>query len=240
MKEFTKRNDHPNRKLHRGSAGLFLIIVGLILLLGTLDVFPYQVSDVLFSWPMILVGFGLFNLVKREYTAAIILLAIGGFFIAPDLFPYVDFHDIFKFWPLLLVLIGLSIYFRKKPLIEHQNISATSDEIIDEVNVFGGGVSQIESNNFKGGKITAVFGGSEINLERCQMADHGAIIEMVTIFGGAKLIVPRGWNVKTEVVSIFGGFADKRTYYNETVADPSKILLIKGVAIFGGGELRNF
>jgi len=239
MKEFTNRKNHPNRKLHRGTAGLFLIIVGLVLLLGTLDVLPYRISNVLFTWPMIFVGFGLFNLVKREYTAAIILLAIGGFFIAPDLFPYVDFRDIFKYWPLLLVLIGLSIYFRKKPQIDH-NISATSDEIIDEVNVFGGGVTQIESNNFKGGKITAVFGGSEINLERCQMSDQGAAIEMVTIFGGAKLIVPRGWNVKTEVVSIFGGFADKRTYYDETVADPSKILLIKGVAIFGGGELRNF
>ncbi|MCU4163075.1 LiaF transmembrane domain-containing protein [Carboxylicivirga caseinilyticus] len=240
MKDFSHSEHQKSRGGHRGLVGLFFIAIGIVLLLGTLDILPYEISSVLFTWPMILVAFGLFNLLKKEFTSAIILLSIGGFFIIPDLFPFVDFRDVFKFWPLLLVLIGVSIYFKRKPLLPHNHITSNSDEIIDEVNVFGGGVSQIESNNFKGGKITAVFGGSEINLERCQLSDEGAVLEMVTIFGGAKLIVPRGWNVKTEVVSIFGGFADKRTYYNETVSDPSKTLYIKGVAIFGGGELRNF
>lgn len=228
------------KKGSRASIGLFFIIAGLVLLLGTLDILPYPISDVLFSWPMILIGIGLFNLVKREYSAAIILLAIGGFFIIPDLFPYVNFRDVFRFWPLLIVLVGVMFFFKRNSILSNRHMNFNSQDMIDEVNVFGGGVSQIESTNFKGGKITAVFGGSEINLERCQISQEGAVLELVTIFGGSKLIVPRGWNVKTEVVSIFGGFADKRTYYNETVNDPSKILIIKGVAIFGGGELRNF
>nr|WP_321450305.1 DUF5668 domain-containing protein [uncultured Carboxylicivirga sp.] len=240
MKEFNNRFEQRKRRSERATTGIFFIVAGLVLLLANLDVLPYQVSDVIFRWPMILIAFGFFNLLKRQYSGAIVLFAIGGFFMAPHLFPYVDFHDIFRFWPLLFVIIGISIFFRQKSRYTHRQIHASKGELIDEVNVFGGGVSQIESNNFKGGQITAIFGGSEINLERCELSEEGALIEMVTIFGGAKLIVPRGWHVKTEVVSIFGGFADKRTYYNETVTDPSKILVIKGVAIFGGGELRNF
>lgn len=228
------------RKGNRAGVGLFLIIGGLVLLFGTLGYLPFQVTDVLFSWPMILVGIGLFNLAKREYTAAIILLAVGGFFILPDLFPYVHYRDIYKFWPLLIVLAGLLFFLRKKPVFNNSLTDVHSDEIIDEINIFGGGASQVESQNFKGGKITAVFGGSEISLERCKMSNEGAVLDLVTIFGGTKLVIPRDWNVRTEVVSIFGGFADKRTYFTETVSDPSKTLIIKGVAIFGGGELKSF
>lgn len=225
---------------NRNNVGLFLIIGGLVLLLGTLGYLPFQITDVLFSWPMILVGIGLFNLAKKEYTAAIILIAIGGFFILPDLFPYVHYRDIFKFWPLLVILAGLLFFLRKKPSFSNRHANFNKDEIIDEVDIFGGGVSQVESQNFKGGKITAVFGGSEISLERCKISDEGAVLDLVTIFGGTKIITPKDWNVKTEVISIFGGFADKRTYFNDTTSDPSKTLIIKGVAIFGGGELRNF
>ncbi len=232
-------NDIKN-KGNRASIGLFLIIGGLVLLLGTLGYLPFQITDVLFSWPMILVGIGLFNLAKKEYTAAIILLAVGGFFILPDLFPYIHYRDIFRFWPLLIVLAGLLFFLRKKPVFNHRSTDMNADEVIDEINIFGGGASQVESQNFKGGKITAVFGGSELSLERCRMSEEGAVLDLVTIFGGTKIVIPKDWNVRTEVVSIFGGFADKRTYFNDSVSDPSRTLVIKGVAIFGGGELRNF
>ena len=223
----------------RGPLGLFLIVVGLVLLLGNLGYLPYEVTDVLFSWPMILIGIGLFNLFKKEYSAAVILLAIGTFFLLPDLFYDLDARDVFKFWPLLIVLVGGLFFLRKRDHVSFNRETSNSHDVIDEVDIFGGGVSQIESQNFQGGKITAIFGGGEIYLDKCQMSPQGAVIDMAVVFGGTKITVPRGWNVKTEVVSIFGGFADKRNFFNENTADPSKTLIIKGVAIFGGGELRN-
>ena len=36
------------------------------------------------------------------------------------------------------------------------------DDYIDEVSIFGGAEKSISSQNFKGGKVTSVFGGSEI------------------------------------------------------------------------------
>jgi len=232
MKEVRKCN---NRK----PLGIFLIIAGLVLLIGNLGYLPYAITDILFSWPMILVAIGLYNLIKREYTAAIILLSIAAFFILPDIFYELRPRDLFKYWPLLIIIIGATFFLRKRDAITFSRNKVSGQDIIDEVDIFGGGVSQIESQNFIGGKITAIFGGGEIYLDKCTISPQGAIIDLAVIFGGTKITVPRGWNVKTEVVSIFGGFTDKRHYFNENSADPSKTLVIKGVAIFGGGELRN-
>ena len=63
---------------------------------------------------------------------------------------------------------------------------------------------------------------------------------MFTIFGGAKFIIPEDWDVRIEVSAIFGGFSDKRHIRKDTPRDPSKELIIKGVAIFGGGDIVSF
>jgi predicted membrane protein len=92
------------------------------------------------------------------------------------------------------------------------------------------------SDQFRGGKITSIFGGSKINLLYCKPVE-GCVIDVVTIFGGTKIYVPENWNVKTEVVSIFGGFEDKRGNSVISRVDQSKIVVFKGSAIFGGGEI---
>ena len=97
----------------------------------------------------------------------------------------------------------------------------------------------MESQNFKGGEITAIFGGIEVQLTRANISDEGAVIEMTAIFGGLKLIVPRDWVIKVEVVSIFGGFTDKRLYSSPNPTQ-NKVLYIKGVTVFGGGELISY
>jgi predicted membrane protein len=218
--------------------GIVLIIAGAIFLLGNLGFIPDPIYNVLTSWPMILVAIGTISLIKRDFTPAIILYAIAAYFLLPYLIPGVSFHEIWRFWPVLLIIIGLSFLFRQKKNNKPFEFETyqQSDEVIDEVAVFGGKVIQVESPNFKGGKITSVFGGSEIHFTRARMSEQGAVIDVATVFGGTKLVIPRDWTVKLDVVSIFGGFSDKRLYVSP---DPNsnKTLHIKGVAIFGGGEL---
>ena len=56
---------------------------------------------------------------------------------------------------------------------------------LDSVNVFGGSHQTIYSKNFKGGEITAVFGGCDVNLTQADFEGVVAI-DVTAIFGGAK------------------------------------------------------
>ncbi|TAJ14034.1 hypothetical protein DMA11_06690 [Marinilabiliaceae bacterium JC017] len=236
----TRLEDMKSR--HQGSHvgfGFFLILLGLVFLGGNLGMIPPHIYDVIMSWPMILVAIGVIHLFKKEVVKAFMFIIAGAFFLLPDLLPGYHHQDIYKYWPLLLILFGLSFVFRRRKYHEHFNPTTTdSKDVIDEMSVFGGGSTIVDSQNFKGGKLTCVFGGREINFGNARMSDSGAILDMVAVFGGAEISVPNDWNIKLEVVNIFGGFSDKRKQTYESVNSP-KTLTIKGIAIFGGGEIKS-
>ena len=113
-------------------------------------------------------------------------------------------------------------------------------DFIDDVSVFGGGHKIIHSDNFKGGNITAIFGGSEIDLTQCKLAPGENVIDVVIIFGGSTIVVPNDWDVITNVTPLFGGFSYKKSRYQSPGSEPAGTLVIKGVAIFGGGEVKSY
>ena len=47
-------------------------------------------------------------------------------------------------------------------------------------------------------------------------------------------------DVKSEVVAVFGAITDKRIITLETVKDNTRQLVIKGFAMFGGGEIKSY
>ena len=66
-----------------------------------------------------------------------------------------------------------------------------------------------------------------------------ASIDITQAFGGMKLVVPPHWNIKSEVVCVFGGIDDKRPISNDT-ADSNKVLILRGTCIFGGIDIRSY
>jgi hypothetical protein len=108
------------------------------------------------------------------------------------------------------------------------------------MSIFGGGDRIISSQNFKGGRVTAIFGGSKYNMINARLAKGRNIIDIFTVFGGCKFIIPEDWDIKIDVSSVFGGFSDKRSVRRDVPRDPSKELIIKGVAIFGGGDVVSY
>jgi len=116
--------------------------------------------------------------------------------------------------------------------------SFLSEDFIDSTSIFGGVKKNIISKNFKGGDITNIMGGSEIDLTQADI--NGTVsIDLTQVFGGTKLIVPSNWQVKAQMAAIFGGVEDKRSIQN-TALDPNKILILDGTSIFGGIEIRSY
>ncbi|MCK7523582.1 MAG: cell wall-active antibiotics response protein [Ignavibacteriales bacterium] len=65
-------------------------------------------------------------------------------------------------------------------------------------------------------------------------------MNITAIFGGSTIIVPRDWNVLLNVTPLFGGFSNKIRREPNLVVDQSRTLVIKGVAMFGGGEIKSY
>jgi hypothetical protein len=117
------------------------------------------------------------------------------------------------------------------------NAQGGFDNWVEAVTVFGNIKKRVYSKNFKGGDVVSIFGGVEINLTQADF--NGQVsIEMTQIFSGAKLIIPPHWQIRSEMIAIFGGIEDKRppqAYYDE-----NKVLIINGTTFFGGLEIKSY
>jgi predicted membrane protein len=221
--------------------GVILVLAGLFLVIRNTGFFPDFIDNVIFSWPMLLVVIGLImTLSASEKTAGVIVMAVGGFFMIPLIFRE-TFHMYNMFWPSIFIIVGvIFIVSRRTGWNAIKSKGAVGDDYVDYVNVFSGGERQIVSQNFRGGKISAVFGGIELDLTKANLAAGVSELEIACVFGGATIIVPDDWWVTIEVTPILGGFSDSRKLSPGRAVDSSKHLLIKGAVIFGGGEVKSY
>jgi predicted membrane protein len=235
-----ERSSTVDRKL---VTALVLIAAGFLLMLDTFDIIEFSLWHYIMNWKTFLIVIGLILAVAPERRiTGFILMGLGVVFWIPSLFDVnIRLHQVF--WPGMLIAIGLIIISRRRrgpatTRIRNEDGSIATD-YINDIAVFGGGVLRIDSQDFKGGTLTAIFGGREINLKAAQMTDDGCVIDVFTMFGGTKLIVPDDWQVKTDAISLFGGVSDKRPFKPEEVSK-NKVLLLNGMILFGGVEIKSY
>jgi len=71
------------------------------------------------------------------------------------------------------------------------------------------------------------------------MAEGNNVIDILALFGGTTIIIPKDWNVQINITPIFGGFSNKTAKLPNLSIDYSRMLIIKGLCIFGGGEIKS-
>ncbi len=240
---------------------ILIIGAGVFLLLESIHVIPYDLSRIFISWQMLLIVIGIYNLTSSQHkTGGIILIFIGGLFLY-DKFYDLEFHVWNVIWPTILIIVGVSLlvnHTRRKNFVIDERKTTVVDEgndpnfdtgnppvmddadTIDEVSIFSGSEKQITSKNFRGGKITSIFGGSEINLTRAELSNGRNQIEVFYMFGGSTIIVPPDWDVRIDVIAVFGGFSDKRYHQKVEGINFNKQIVIKGLVVFGGGEIKSY
>ena len=93
-----------------------------------------------------------------------------------------------------------------------------------------------ESQDFRGGDISAVMGGAELDLRSARTSSPQVVIDVFAWWGGIDLFVPKDWRVVSEVTPIMAGFDDQT---RPAEGMPHTTLVIRGIAIMGGIEVKN-
>jgi predicted membrane protein len=221
--------------------GFVIIALGTVLLLRNLGVY---IPGWITSWPMILMVVGIYIGVKHRFTEMrwLIPFGIGAFFLMMNIVN--DMPNKEYFWPVVLICVGTYLILRPKRsrdrgIIPVTEGDVTDDQIFEIVNVFGGSKRNIISKDFRGGEMVTIFGGSDVNFLQADLQKPRQL-EIVQIFGGTKLVVPSDWSIQTsEMVCLFGAIVDKRDPH-ALGQQNDKVLVLKGVCIFGGIDIKSY
>ncbi|QJD95185.1 cell wall-active antibiotics response protein [Mucilaginibacter robiniae] len=116
--------------------------------------------------------------------------------------------------------------------------SHPGDDYIEATAVFGSVKKVILSKDFKGGVITNIFGGCELDFTKADI-NGSVIIDITQLFGGVKMLVPSHWQVTSDIAAVFASIDDKRLP-NPAAHNSDKILILKGISVFAGIDIRSF
>lgn len=141
------------------------------------------------------------------------------------------------FFAIILIFIGVRILSGRHhhgDWHSGDNVVSHEDEL-REVAIFSPLQKEIVSEHFKGGKVVLIFAGGEIDLRQAKTTEKAIDLEVVAIFGGARIVIPKEWNMNTSKnTAIFGGVSNVAEKGTGDV-----VLNLKGAAIFGGLEIGN-
>lgn len=234
----------------RNIIGIILVAVGAIILADNLYLFNYDIGYYLLNWNSILIAVGIVIIANNgNRNAAFILIFAGGIGLIARLTGFRFWYFIEEYWALLLILAGLLIIFKRSGGPEGQNggkgphteRTETDEDKIDISAIFAAPKIKVNSAKFLGGRITAIFGGANVDLRESKLAEGTNYLETVSIFGGSELRIPSEWNVIDNSFSMFGGVSDSRSPIPklEDRTGTGRTLIIKGISLFGGNEIKD-
>lgn len=211
--------------------GFILITLGVLFLLDQNDVL--DAGDLIADWwpvVFVLAGFLYVSFSPRHIMVPAVLVIIGLALLARSLDFVPDWLQT-VFWPAVLVAIGLWVIFGS-------GLGSTRVQPGDRVNslvAFFGREIVNQSQQFAGGSILNIFGGTEVDLRQARPAPGGAAMDIVAAFGGVEIVVPEGWRVEVKGIPLFGGWSNKTR--RDLVGAEAPVLSIEALVAFGGLEI---
>jgi len=253
MTPFRFRGD---RQRYHGWGGLVVLVLGVILLLDRLGV--VYARDIFRFWPILLVAAGTVVLVE---AGSLTLRTVGGTLLAMGLIlqannlGYLHLRgDVF--WPLALigfgvVMLGRALEERSEPPVSpradapdfHARFWSGAERFVrnlesasgEHAAVFSHIERRVTDQNLEKIKVSAVFGGFQLDLRPAGIKGDQALVHADAVFGGVEIIVPEDWQVVPQGAGVFGGFADE----TRPPDAPAKRLIVTGAGVFGGVVITN-
>ena len=93
--------------------GVFILLIGVVLLLKVSNVIPPEWSWV-YTWPVFLIALGMFIGLRHGFRGItwLILMLLGGAFLADHMYPDMELRR--YTWPFILIILGLFFIFRPR------------------------------------------------------------------------------------------------------------------------------
>jgi predicted membrane protein len=217
--------------------GLIVIVLGILFTLGNLGII--DADQYLSYWPAGLVAVGLLKLWQSRdgqgIFGGLFLVVVGGWMLLERIAVIrVNIRDV---WPLFFVFLGGYLVFKGLTGAGRRPRIADSSAHISALAIMAGVARRSSSTAFKGGDLTAVMGGCEIDLRRAAIAGDEAVIDVFAFWGGIELKVPETWQVIGRVTPLMGGYEDKTSQVPQSGA--GKRLVIRGIVVMGGVNVKN-
>lgn len=217
--------------------GLLLLAVAVVLILNLTNVITFKEESVRLwdFWPVIFIGIGLtwlFNRGNSKWFALVVIL-LGGYLIYRNL--GYTFFDKKLIAPVILIVIAFSILLSALRKSSNVKVSETSGVY---TNVFSGGEVKYKGDIFTHGDISAVFGGTTLDLTNTSIHPDGAYISASVAFGGIDVKVPEGTNVITKGFIFFGGVDHKHESSRIPEVVQNGTLTVEVSGAFGGVDIK--
>lgn len=220
--------------------GLVLVALGLLFTLDNLGLVP--ADQILRWWPVLLVAYGVARLTGaccRQDTVLGIIFAAAGALILLHVLGVLHF-DPWDFWPVVLIVIGGSMLSGALRRARERNAPAGANEVAGETVstfAFWSGIERkVTSPAFRGGDVTAIMGGADIDLRPARMPDGSAVLDVTVLWGGVDLYVPPDWKVTVEAMPLLAGIEDAS---HAPAGEVRGHLVVRGVVLMGGLEVKN-
>ena len=200
-------------------------------------------------WPALLIGWGVRGIFRSGFRlrlGSLIILALGVVFLLSNLSIWA--WDVGQLWPLLLVLLGLAIIGRlgrprrwlRRRIGRRGSASAratvTGSDSSDSY-VFSGGHERVTSQEYRGGTVSAICGGLELDLQEAKLGADQVTLDVRVVCGGMEIRVPKDWMVHMQPSVVLGCAELQRR--QPKIKDASGELIITGTVICGGIEVKN-
>lgn len=253
MKYQRRMERWQRRGAHRGAPhaflGLMLLFIGVLFLLNNLGFF--YLEDVRKYWPALLIAAGTWHAIfarhnGRRLILGAMLIVMGGLLLAQN-FGYIHGQAREIVFPVILIFAGISFLFRARsgnPGFAGAQPwptgpSSLNPNVLNEVAVFGGIQRRVDTQDFEGGELSAVFGGIELDLRGANTKKDEIVIEANAVFGGIELRLPDRWRITVRGSGIFGGYEDCTHPPTGGADEKRPHLIVAGSAVLGGVSVRN-
>jgi predicted membrane protein len=214
--------------------GVLIVIVGLLFTLQNVGF--TDANEYLRYWPVALIALGLLKLWQGTGGAVcggFIFLFAGVWLLLQGM--GIVTISLWNLWPMLLVFAGASMVWRGMRGGGVEPTAGDTHSTVRAVAVLAGVNRGSTSKTFRGGDITAVLGGCQIDLRQATI-EGDAVIDVFAMWGGIEIKVPENWSVTGRVTPILGGYEDKTRPVRDGT---NQRLLVRGLVMMGGVEIKN-